>query len=352
MSLVVLGTSPTPIQPSISIQGSKNPDKEERTTLRYKDNKDFYVIDLDSRKVQFSLLEGWRMEQQAYEDMSALAYVSGPMYETDINKSNNVVIYHLGDLKFNEKILLSRNRAASLQRAFIGVKYNGVVDFGYGELTKKRIKKYKIFIGGLHSIYNDLQEAPSNYKGGYHVSISQRIRYYLPRIRVIYGLRRDGRIEILMSKTGLTYEQTKELGRRRNLLTAYLPDHGSKSRLIVPSRKKFTAEDLNWNSSLAISNFQTPYMIRIQRKEFSLRTDLFRLDSISRFLFGNKKYEQWVSNLSGQPSTSDKEKNCITIKDCSKQWLGILLDRALAGFNRIAESWIDPIIKILRQELK
>ena len=40
---------------------------------------------------------------------------------------------------------------------------------------------------------------------------------------MIYGLRKDGRVEVIMSKTGLTYEGTKKVARRRDLLAAYLP---------------------------------------------------------------------------------------------------------------------------------
>ena len=53
--------------------------------------------------------------------------------------------------------------------------------------------------------------------------MGQRIRYYLPRIRMVMGLRNDGHLEVLMSRDGLTLEQTKDLARRRGYLAAYMP---------------------------------------------------------------------------------------------------------------------------------
>ena len=52
------------------------------------------------------------------------------------------------------------------QRAFIGAKYDGSIDFGYGELTDERT--YDTFIGGLHSLYNDLKPPPETAKGLQH----------------------------------------------------------------------------------------------------------------------------------------------------------------------------------------
>jgi hypothetical protein len=91
----------------------------------------------------------------------------------------------------------------------VGIRHDGRVDFGYGELTPKRAADYDSFIGGLHSIYNDLESPPADYKGAYSISMGQQIRYFLPRIRMVIGLRSDGRLEILMSRDGLTLEQTK-----------------------------------------------------------------------------------------------------------------------------------------------
>ncbi len=51
-----------------------------------------------------------------------------------------------------------------------------------------------------------------------------------------------------MSRNGLTLEQTKALARERGFLTAYMPDHASKSRFTIPGQNGFTSEDANWIS--------------------------------------------------------------------------------------------------------
>ena len=63
----------------------------------------------------------------------------------------------------------------------------------------ERARRYDTFIGGLHSLYNDLEAPPASYKGAYSKSMGQRIRYYLPRIRMVMGLRDDGRLEVLVA---------------------------------------------------------------------------------------------------------------------------------------------------------
>ena len=176
-------------------------------------------------------------EQDAYEDLAALAYVSGPMYERHIDSAGQEITVPLGDLKFGARVWKGRNRTASRQRAFVGIRHDGSVDFGYGELTEERSQTYDTFIGGLHSLYNDLEEPPASYQGAYSKSMGQRIRYYLPRIRMVMGLRDDGKLEVLMSRDGLTLEQTKDLSCRRGYLASYMPDHASKSRFIIPGVK-------------------------------------------------------------------------------------------------------------------
>jgi hypothetical protein len=53
--------------------------------FRYLPDEDVYALDFDPRKVRIGLLEGWDREQEAFSDPSALAYVSGPMYERHVN---------------------------------------------------------------------------------------------------------------------------------------------------------------------------------------------------------------------------------------------------------------------------
>ena len=221
------------------------------------DGSHFYQLDLDPRQVEFGLLRGWDREQEAFADPDALAFISGPMYEryywpdprleqvidqtvqpsSPQRAADQGYTVPLGDLKFGPEIWRGVNRAASGQRAFIGIDETGEVTFGYGELTAERARTYETFIGGLHVLYNDLQPVQPGYQGAYSKGVGQKIRYYLPRIRVVMGLRPDRRLEVLMSKDGLTLEETRELSRKRGLVAAYLPDHASKSRFIIPGVK-------------------------------------------------------------------------------------------------------------------
>ena len=284
-----------------------------------------YALDFDPRDVRLGLLEGWDREQDAFEDTAALAYVSGPMYERHIDEFGQEITVPLGDLKLGNRVWRGRNRTASRQRAFIGILKDGTVDFGYGELTPDRAKTYDMFVGGLHSIYNDLEEPPESYKGAYSISMGQRIRYYLPRIRMVYGLKADGRIEMLMSKDGLTLEQTKDLARRRGLVAAYMPDHASKSRLIIPGVKGFTEEDANWISGGATSFVHVPYLLRLSERRVPLEGGM-------------------IADLTRRIESSQR---CDGVSDCAFFYGGQLMDRALAGLNRVMEQGVEPIARMI-----
>ena len=238
--LIAIAPAPPPTPLASEAQRQEQASRRDGKPFHYIPDDEVYALDLDPRRVKFGLLEGWDREQEAYEDSAALAYVSGPMYERHIDSVGREITVPLGDLKFGRRVWKGRNRTASRQRAFIGIRHDGSVDFGYGELTDDQARRYDTFIGGLHSLYNDLEEPPDSYKGAYSISMGQRIRYYLPRIRMVMGLRDDGHLEVLMSRDGLTLEQTRDLARRRGYLAAYMPDHASKSRLIIPGVKGFT----------------------------------------------------------------------------------------------------------------
>jgi hypothetical protein len=302
--------------------------------FRYQADDEVYALDFDPRKVRLGLLEGWDREQDAFEDSAALAYVSGPMYERHIDNGGQEITVPLGDLKFGQKVWQGRNRTASRQRAFVGIKRDGGVDFGYGELTPERAEIYDMFVGGLHSVYNDLNAPPDTYKGAYSISMGQRIRYYLPRIRMVFGLRSDGRMEMLMSRDGLTLEQTKELARRRGLVAAYMPDHASKSRLIIPGVKGFTEEDANWISGGATSFVHVPYLLRLSERRFHLQGGL-------------------VGNLA---ESLRSKVECEGALDCAETAGQRVIDRALAGLNRVMEQGVEPIARLIwkpkRQPLK
>ncbi len=321
------------LAPKAPDRPEKEPKAQARSANRYVANKPFnyipdsevYALDLDPRRVRFGLLEGWDREDDAFADISALAYVSGPMYERHVDAAGEELTVPLGDMKFGSKVWMGRNRAASRQRAFIGIQKDGSIVFGYGELTDARSYRYDTFIGGLHSLYNDLEDPPDTYKGAYSISMGQRIRYFLPRIRMVMGLRDDGRLEILMSRDGLTLEQTKDLARRRGYLAAYMPDHASKSRFIIPGTKDFTEEDANWISGGAISFVHVPYMLRLSLRQRVLRGDL-------------------VADLTYKLI---EQQSCDGPVDCVQKMGGHLADRALAGLNRVMEKGIEPLARMI-----
>ena len=284
-----------------------------------------YALDLDPRRVRFGLLEGWDREQDAYQDSAALAYVSGPMYERHVDDDGREITVPLGDLKFGNQVWRGRNRTASRQRAYVGIRHDGSIDFSYGELTDDRSRTYDTFIGGLHSLYNDIEEPPESYKGAYSISMGQRIRYYLPRIRMVMGLRQDGHMEVLMSRDGLTLEQSKELARRRGYLAAYMPDHASKSRFIIPGVKGFTEEDANWISGGATSFVHVPYMLRLSPRQIPLRGNL----------------------IAGLAPRLVMDEGCDGPFDCVSSFGNHLADRALAGLNRVMEQGVEPLARMI-----
>ena len=292
--------------------------------FRYRPDDAVFALDIDPRKVRFDLLEGWDREQEAYNDAAALAYISGPMYERHVNNSGQEITVPLGDIKLGSRVWRGRNRTASRQRAFIGIRHDGRVDFSYGELTPQRAALYDTFIGGLHSVYNDLEAPPPEYRGAYSISMGQQIRYYLPRIRMLIGLRSDGRLEVLMSRDGLTLEQTRALARQRGLRAAYMPDHASKSRFIIPGRKGFSQEDANWISGGATSFVHVPYMLRLSERTVPLQGDL--LASLTPRL---------------------NPRGCGDPLQCGQTLGTQILDRALAGFNRLMEQGLEPVARLI-----
>ena len=313
-----------PLPPSRPNRAESSSIPVSNAIFRYRPDDQVFALDFDPRKVQIDLLEGWDREQEAYNDSAALAYVSGPMYERQVNNSGQEITVPLGDIKLGARVWRGRNRTAARQRAFIGIRHDGRVDFGYGELTPQRAEQYESFIGGLHSLYNDLEAAPPEYRGAYSISMGQQIRYYLPRIRMLMGLRSDGRLEVLMSRDGLTLEQTRALARQRGLQAAYMPDHASKSRFIIPGKKGFSDADANWISGGATSFVHVPYMLRLSERTVPLRGDL--LASLTPRLGGA---------------------GCGGPLRCGQTLGGQILDRALAGFNRLMEQGVEPVARLI-----
>jgi hypothetical protein len=323
-TLVALVAIAPPLPPRPSPNSLVQQANPQGKPFRYLPDQDVFALDFDPRKVRIGLLEGWDREQEAYRDPTALAYVSGPMYERHVNSNGQETTVPLGDIKLGDQVWRGTNRTAARQRAYVGIRHDGHVDFGYGELTPKRAALYDTFIGGLHSIYNDLEAPPAAYKGAYSISMGQQIRYFLPRIRMVIGLRSDGRLEVLMSRDGLTLEQTRALARERGLVAAYLPDHASKSRFIIPGIKGFNDDDANWISGGATSFVHVPYMLRLSERSVPLQGSL-------------------LANLSPHL----EEAGCPNPWQCGKTLGSQILDRALAGFNRLMEQGVEPIARMI-----
>ena len=290
----------------------------------YSTDPETFDLAIDPRHVRFDLFEGWDRENEAFADRGALAYLSGPMYERHVGDDGSEITVPLGDLKLGDRVWRGDNRTASRQRAFIGIRHDGSVEFGFGELTPEREKEFDTFIGGLHSLYNDTQTAPESYRGAYSISMGQQIRYFLPRIRIVIGLLPDGRLEALMSRDGLTLEQTKDLARRHGMVAAYLPDHASKSRFIIPGYKGFSEEDANWISGGATSFVHVPYMLRLSQRTLPLQGSL--LGVVSRHL---------------------PHQGCGNFPTCVRQLGGAVLDHGLAGVNRLMDQVVDPLARMV-----
>jgi hypothetical protein len=215
------------------------------------------------RRLTLDALEGWDREDEAYKDQQAYLYISGPMYEASNPSERNNRWRPLGDLKLASRTLMSANRAAARSRAFIAIDKEGKAHFGYGELTPERDQRYDIFIGGLHALYNDRQPAPPTYRPAYESSAGQSVRAYLPRTRIIYGLTPRGNLVFVMSYGGWTLEQAEKFSREQGLVAAYMPDHASKSRFIVPGKYAYSSYDVNGPTQGALSFAHVPYMLRL-----------------------------------------------------------------------------------------
>ena len=66
--------------------------------FNYIPDEEVFALELDPRRVRFGLLEGWDREDDAFQDISALAYVSGPMYERHVDAAGQELTVPLGDL--------------------------------------------------------------------------------------------------------------------------------------------------------------------------------------------------------------------------------------------------------------
>jgi hypothetical protein len=212
------------------------------------------LIVLDPRWVNVSLSLGWEQEDRVSQDVTALAFISGPTFEISGQGINGAVPQ--GDIKAAGRLLRSGNRAAANQRAFLGINRQGFMQVGYGAYDPTRHHDLRVFIGGLHILHNGDRRAPAQYKGVYS-SIS------LADIRLLYGVRHDGLLEVVETKDGMTVSRLRDLVRHRDYRAALLPDHASKSRLILPRVRVWSHQHAYWISGGRPAITAMPYLLRV-----------------------------------------------------------------------------------------
>ena len=219
-------------------------------------NVGYTSVIVDPRWTTFEFFGGWNREQQANEDMDALLFTSGPTFARGQGNGALAMKLH-GDLLMANGRWPAGNRAAAAKRAWVGISKEGELEFGYGDLTPDLEQQLRVFIGGLHAFTNTLQNAPASYQGVYG-------EMKLADVRIIYGLRPDGRLELVETADGVLFRDLETFVAAKGFLAAYLPDHASKSRLIVPGRRLWTEEHAVWVSGGKPSITQMPFLLKIK----------------------------------------------------------------------------------------
>lgn len=212
------------------------------------------LVVIDPRWVNLSFSSGWEQEMYASQDKSAILYISGPTFEISSTAENGAVPQ--GDLWLAGRLIISGNRAAARKRAYLAISKTGSLLIGYGAYDPQQHSHLRSLIGGLHVLYDSRGKPPEQYKGVYS-SIS------LADIRLVYGLRYDGLLEILETKDGMTASRLLDLVRHRAYRAALLPDHASKSRLILPGIRIWSSSHAHWISGGRPAITAMPYLLRV-----------------------------------------------------------------------------------------
>ncbi len=213
---------------------------------------------LDPAWIDIEYFEGWNREGEANHDKHALVFFTGPTFEKKLRREELEIALH-GDLLLSNGQWTAGNRAAARGRAFMAVSQKGELVFGYGDLKREHRRLYRLFIGGLHAFTNHQQSAPDDYTGVYG-------EMKLADVRMIYGYRPDGDLEVIESADGVHFADLRRFVDKREFVAAYLPDHASKSRLIVPGKRLWTVEQAEWVSGGKPSITQIPFMLRVVPK--------------------------------------------------------------------------------------
>ena len=214
---------------------------------------------VDPRWITVDLFAGWNREQDANRDEEALVFTSGPTFARSPGHGALGMRLH-GDLLLANGLWRADNRAAAAQRAWMGINRSGELEFGYGPLTEALQQHLRVFVGGLHAFTNTTISAPPSYRGVYGPM-------RLADVRIVFGLRPDGQLELVETADGVLFSDLETFVEEKGFLAAYLPDHASKSRLIVPGRRLWSDEHAEWVSGGRPSITQMPFLLKLRPTE-------------------------------------------------------------------------------------
>lgn len=216
---------------------------------------EYHSAIVDPRWVSIEFFGGWNRELEANQDKDALLFTSGPTFARGRGNGELGMVLH-GDLKLGNGTWRAGNRTAALQRAWMGITQDGTLEFGYGALTPELEDRLNLFVGGLHAFSNETLPPPASYQGVYG-------EMRLADVRIIYGLRPDGRLELVETADGVLFPDLKQFVKQKGFLASYLPDHASKSRLIIPGTRHWSEEQAVWVSGGKPSITQMPFLLRV-----------------------------------------------------------------------------------------
>tara|TARA_B100001939_G_scaffold336355_1_gene339382 strand:- start:146 stop:931 length:786 start_codon:yes stop_codon:yes gene_type:complete len=210
---------------------------------------------LDPLWINVEFFGGWNREMEANDDTDALLFTSGPTFARGRGNGELGMRLH-GDLMLANGTWRSGNLTAARERAWMGITHDGALEFGYGPLTPELEQQLRLFIGGLHAFTNTTRDAPETYEGVYG-------EMRLADVRIVYGLRADGKLELVETADGVHFQDLKHFVEQKGFLAAYLPDHASKSRLIIPGTRPWSEEQAVWVSGGKPSITQMPFLLRV-----------------------------------------------------------------------------------------
>ena len=164
-----------------------------------------------------------------------------------------------GDLMLSNGTWRAGNRAAAAGRAYIAITSDGELVFGYG-ISHRLERKIPSLCWWIACLQSSRSIPPADYRGVYG-------EMRLADVRIIYALRSDGALEVIETADGVHFNDLKLLVEQRNFTAAFLPDHASKSRLIVPGTRPWSEEQAVWVSGGKPSITQLPFMLRVLARD-------------------------------------------------------------------------------------